>query len=116
MHRTKPGSIAMDPQLFELVEPVVVFTTMLGVAFGVKLLVWGKGPIRRKHLPPTDPDLAQRVTELEERAADLTVLVDQQATQLEEVHERLDFTERMLARRAGPDRAALDSPRSATPV
>ena len=37
----------MDPQLYNLLEPAFVFATLLGTAFGVKLLIWGKGPIRR---------------------------------------------------------------------
>lgn len=90
----------MDFQLFQLVEPAVVVATMLGVVFGVKLLVWGKGPIRgKRRLGGTD--LARRLAEVEEHTAELASLVDHQVTQLEDIQERLDFAERMLTQPVG---------------
>ena len=56
----------MDLMLFDLLEPVVVFATLLGTAFGVKMLVWGKGPIKRLKRSADDPAIGQRLTRLEE--------------------------------------------------
>jgi hypothetical protein len=100
----------MDAYLFELLEPAVVFATMLGAAFGVKLLVWGKGPIRRRRLRPEDPVLEQRIARLEERLEQSSELISHQANQLDDVNERLDFTERMLTRQRAEEPKALEQP------
>lgn len=106
----------MDPQLYDLIEPAVIFATLLGTAFGVKLLVWGKGPIRRpRHLPDSD-GLEQRVADLEGRCEQWAELAERQAQQLEDVHERLEFTERMLTRQRSETPRALRNPDSPTPL
>ena len=86
----------MDPQLFGLLEPVAVFAMLLGFGFGVKMLIWGKGPIRRIRRPPEDPALGARIAELEVRSEQWAELMAQQRDLLEELVERQDFTERML--------------------
>ncbi|MGD8727702.1 MAG: hypothetical protein PVH40_08660 [Gemmatimonadales bacterium] len=91
----------MDPQLYELIEPAIVFATLLGTAFGAKLLIWGKGPIRRAKPAEDHPALERRMAELEER---LSGIAEQQEYRLAELEERLDFTERVLTqqRAEGP--------------
>jgi hypothetical protein len=76
----------------------VVVATLLGGAFGVKLLVWGKGPIRR-FSGTRDPETGERFPEIDERVQQLAELVSEQSRLLEELHERLDFTERVLTQR-----------------
>jgi hypothetical protein len=100
----------MDPLLIDLLEPAVVFGTLLGVAFGVKLLIWGKGPIRRLKGSGQHPDLERRVAELEERWEQWSELTAQQADQIAEVEERLDFAERLLTRQRAEQPPALDPP------
>ena len=100
----------MDPNLFELLEPAAVFAMLLGVAFGVKLLVWGKGPIRRIRRHPEDPALEQRIVELEERSEQWAELMAQQRDLLEELVERQDFTERMLTQQRMEGPKALEKP------
>jgi transposase len=98
----------MDPLLIDLLEPAVVFATMLGAAFGVKLLIWGKGPIKRRRLPPEDPALEQRVADLEERLERSSELLSYQANQLDDLNERLEFHERVIARQRAEEPKALD--------
>ncbi len=106
----------MDPALVELLEPAVVFATLLGTAFGVKLLVWGKGPIKQIRGQKGSSDLDQRMLDLEERAEHSAYLVEQQTAKIEDLEERLDFAERMLTR-GSPDRPrALENPEPATPA
>ncbi len=104
----------MDPQLYDLIEPTVIFATLLGTAFGVKLLIWGKGPIRGLRRPPEQDGLEQRVAELEERCEQWSELAARQADQLEDLHERLEFTERMLTRQRSETPQALRNPDSPT--
>jgi hypothetical protein len=106
----------MDPQLYNLIEPAVVFATLFGVAFGVKLLVWGKGPIKQVRRGAPDPALEQRLVRLEERWEQVSELIVDQAQKLEEHDERLDFTERMLTRQRSEDVKALAKPEESTPV
>ena len=89
----------MDPFIADLLEPAVVFATLLGTAFGVKLLIWGKGPLRRSRGAPEYRALEQRFAELEERLVQVSELVVQQSEQLAETQERLDFAERVLTQR-----------------
>jgi uncharacterized coiled-coil protein SlyX len=104
----------MDPILYDLLEPVVIFATLLGTAFGVKLLIWGKGPIRRIRRSEDDPAPAQRITELEDRVERSNDVIAHQAEQLDELNERLDFTERMLTRQRAEPPKALDGPNRET--
>ena len=106
----------MDPMLVDLFEPVVVFATLLGTAFGVKLLIWGKGPIKRLRRPAEDEVLAHRLADMEERWEQWSGLAAQQADQLAELEERLDFAERLLTRSRMEDAKALESPDKSTPA
>ncbi len=100
----------MDPLIFELVEPAAVFAMLLGVAFGVKLLIWGKGPLRQIRRSSGSPALEQRIAELEERSEQWAELMAQQRDLLEEVVERQDFAERMLTQQRMEEPKALEKP------
>lgn len=100
----------MDPLLIDLLEPAVVFATLIGTAFGVKLLIWGKGPIKRRRFSPQDPALEQRIAELEERVEHSSELLGYQANQLDDLNERLDFHERMIARQRAGESKSLENP------
>jgi hypothetical protein len=100
----------MDPALVDLLEPVVAFATILGIAFGVKLLIWGKGPIRQIRRGAASPEQEQRLAELEERMERLAEQMMRQADRLEDHDERLDFTERMLTRHRAEEPRALRDP------
>lgn len=88
----------------------VVVATLLGTAFAVKLLVWGKGPIRRIRGGPDEADSNAQVAELEDHIRELSALVREQSEQLEDYHERLDFAERMLTRQRSDDPRGLEPP------
>lgn len=90
----------------------VVIATLMGTALGVKLLVWGKGPIRKLRGGAGDPD-AERVAELEQRIDKLAEFVRDQSRLIEDVHERLDFTERVLTQKKADDAPALEPPAGA---
>ncbi|UCG85274.1 MAG: hypothetical protein JSW71_15225, partial [Gemmatimonadota bacterium] len=92
--------------------PAVVFATLLGTAFGVKLLIWGKGPIRRPRGTPHQTELERRVVELEERCEQWSELTSQQADLIAEIEERLDFAERLLTRQRAEQPRGLEPPES----
>jgi hypothetical protein len=100
----------MDPAVMNLIEPVVVFATLLGMAFGVKILVWGKGPIRRVRPPTEAPGLEQRLGSIEERLERTAAMIGHVADQVADVDERLEFTERMLSRQRMDEPKALERP------
>lgn len=100
----------MNPMLFELLEPAVVFATLLGTAFGVKLLIWGKGPIRRVRRGEESAALAERIAELEERLEQSNEMVANQAALLDDVIERVDFAERMLTRQRNEQPKRIEGP------
>ena len=87
----------------------VVMATLFGAALGVKFLVWGKGPLRRLR-GTTDPATEDRLAEVEERVRQLADFVSEQSQRLEEYHERLDFTERMLTQRQLAESKTGDRP------
>jgi len=101
----------MDPHLYDLLEPAIVFATLLGTAFGVKLLIWGKGPIRRIRHSADHPALEQRVAELESRWEQVSELMLHQTDRLTEAEERLDFAERMLTRQRADEPQGLEPPK-----
>lgn len=101
--------------LVGLLEPIVVMGSLLGLAFGVKLLIWGKGPLRQIRRGG-NPALEPRVAELEERSEHSSEVIAQQAELLEELVERLDFAERMLTRQRMDEPRALEKPQESTPV
>jgi hypothetical protein len=105
----------MAVYMFDLLEPIVVIGSLLGLAFGVKLLVWGKGPLRQIRRGGS-PALEQRVAELEGRSEHSADLLMQQGELLEDLVERLDFAERMLTRQRADEPRALEKPEESTPV
>jgi hypothetical protein len=74
----------------------------------VKLLVWGKAPIKRLRSGAGDPETDERLAELEQRVEQMSEFMRDQAQALEDYHERLDFAERMLTQR-GEEPKALES-------
>ena len=100
----------MDPFIADLLEPAVVFATLLGTAFGVKLLIWGKGPLRKVRGGPEHRALEQRLTDMEEQLEQVSDLLARQSEQLAETQERLDFTERVLTQRRIEEPKAVDRP------
>ncbi len=97
----------MDAHLFGLIEPAVVFATLLGTAFGVKMLIWGKGPIRKGKAPEDRQALEQRMAEFETHLLDVAA---RQEDRLTEIEERLDFTERVLTQRQAETPKAIEPP------
>ena len=102
----------MNPDLYHLFEPAVVFATLLGTAFGVKLLIWGKGPIRRIRRTADSPALEQRMADLEDRVGEY---LSHQSDRLAEIEERLDFTERVLTRQREAAPRPLANPEQQPP-
>jgi hypothetical protein len=99
----------MDPHLFGLIEPAVVFATLLGTAFGVKLLIWGKGPIRKVKASENPQALEQRMADLEDHLLEVAA---RQEDRLTEIEERLDFTERVLTQKQAESPKAIKPPES----
>ena len=106
----------MDPALAELLEPAVVFATLLGTAYCVKLMVWGKGPLKQIRAQGGSADLDQRTVDLEERAEHSSFLMEHQAAKIDDLEERLDFAERLLTRENAQRPRALERPEATTPV
>jgi hypothetical protein len=79
----------------------VVVATLIGTAFGVKLLVWGKEPFKKLRSGATDVNTEERLAELEEHVSELSALVREQSVQLADYDERLDFAERVIAQQRG---------------
>lgn len=88
----------------------VVFGTMFASAFGLKYLIWGKGPIRRRRGGGEDAAADERLLELEERVQQLSEIVRDQSLALDEYHERLDFAERVIAQRVSDEPKILKPP------
>lgn len=84
----------MHPDFYQLIEMGAGILTLLGLGLGVKLLVWDL-PTRRFRR------LEQRITELEERQLHVLDAVMQHDERLEDYDDRLDFGERLLARKRG---------------
>ncbi len=102
----------MDPQIFALIEPIIILTFLSGLAVGVKHMIWGKGPLRRVKGGENVSGLEQRVTELEDLLEQQHVeLLDRQA----DLEERLEFAERMLTQRRQQQLDSPPEPRVATP-
>lgn len=89
----------------------IVVATIVGTAFGVKLLVWGKGPLKGIRAGRGGPVNDARLIELEDRVEQLSDTVRDQAEVLAEYQARLDFTERLLERHKGDEAASLAPPR-----
>ena len=86
----------------------VVLATLMGTVFGIKLLGWGKGPIKRLRSGAADPETDERLAELEQRVEQMSEFMGDQAQALEDYHERLDFTERMLTQQRAEEQKALE--------
>ena len=86
----------------------VVIGTLLGSAFGLKLLIWGKTPIQRLREGPDEA----RIAELQDQIDDLTTLAADQARVLDDLQDRMDFTERLLARSEHEPPSAIAPPPS----
>ena len=103
----------MDPQLFELIEPIIILTFISGLAVGVKHMIWGKGPLRKVKGGERDGALEHRVAELEDLLEQQHIeLLDRQA----DLEERLEFAERMLTQRRQQQLDSPSEPHVATPV
>jgi len=90
----------MDPQIIDLIEGPLIISFLVGISYVVKLMFWGKGPIRRLKGSAEPEALERRIAELEERwEHHLSQVESLHAGRLEELEERVDFTERLLAQR-----------------
>jgi hypothetical protein len=88
----------VDPALYQLIEPVVVLGTLLGLSFGVKYLIWGKGPIRRRK-QISDDDLTARVADIEQQVRRrFAEFAELHGSRIADLEERLDFAERLLTK------------------
>jgi hypothetical protein len=105
----------MDPDLFQGVAVVLaVMIPLLGVSIGGLLLLsrsnLGQALAKRIAGEHDSPMLREQVRTFQEDLADLR-------TQLQEMHERLDFTERLLARpEEARDAATRQSPGPVKPI
>lgn len=103
----------MDPQLFGLVEPIVILSFLGALTYGAKTMIWGKGPIRQLKKKEETGALERRIAELED-------LLEQHHLELLDRHadleERLDFAERMLTQREYKALNAQEESKVPTPV
>ena len=103
----------MDPQLFGLLEPIVILSFLGALAYGAKAMIWGRGPVRKLKNDEYIRALEQRVTDLEDLLEQQHVeLLDRQA----DLEERLEFAERMLTQRRQQQLESPPEPRASTPV
>ncbi len=103
----------MDPQLFSLLEPIVILSFLGALTFGAKTMIWGKGPLRSAKGAEHHGALEQRVADLEDLLEQQHVeFIDRQA----DLEERLDFAERMLAQQRQPQLGSPPESRVPTPV
>ena len=98
--------------LLDVLEPAIVFATLLGTAFGVKLLIWGKGPIRKAPAPEDRQALEQRLAEIEEHVSDFA---SRQEYRMAELEERLDFAERVLTQQREEAPRGIEPPSPQSP-
>jgi hypothetical protein len=61
----------------------VVFAALMGTAFCVKLLVWGKAPIKRLRSGAGDPETDERLAELEQRVEQMSEFMREEPKALE---------------------------------
>ena len=103
----------MDPQLFGLLEPIVILSFLGALTYGAKVMIWGKGPVRKIKGGEDVEALKQRVAELED-------LLEQQHLEVLDRHsdleERLEFAERMLTQNKAKALQAPSEPQTPTPV
>jgi hypothetical protein len=103
----------MDPQLFGLLEPIVILSFLGALTYGAKVMVWGKGPVRKLKGSEDSEALKQRI-------AELVALLEQQHLEVLDRHadleERLEFAERMLTQNRANELEAPSEPGVAKPV
>lgn len=88
------GSVIIGGGPPEWIAPVAVLTLVIIVA-GILLFPMARAWARRLEAESQNPALLDEVNQLRERVADL----EEGAGRMHELEERLDFAERMLARR-----------------
>lgn len=103
----------MDPMLVEMFEGPIILATLVGLAYAVKVMFWGRGPIRRVKGSPERQALEERLTELEDRCEHLEA---HHVERMADLEERLDFAERVLAQQQRPELRAPREPEVSTPV
>ena len=103
----------MDPMLIHTLEGPIVLGTLVGLAYVVKIMVWGKGPLRRIKGSAQQQALEERLADVEDRWEQLEV---HHAGQLADLDERLDFAERLLSQQQMHKLRALGEPEVSTPV
>jgi hypothetical protein len=102
----------MDPQLFGLLEPIVILSFLGALTYGAKVMIWGKGPVRKLKSSDDTEALKQRIAELED-------LLEQQHLEVLDRHadleERLEFAERMLTQNRAKELEAPSESQVSTP-
>ncbi len=103
----------MDPQLFGLIEPIVILSFLGLLTYGAKVMIWGRGPLRKLKDSEDTEGLKQRIAELED-------LLEQQHLEVLDRHadleERLEFAERMLTQNRVKELEAPSEQEASTPV
>lgn len=94
----------------------IVMATLIGTAFGVKVLIWGTKPLRRLGRAADHSADDERIRELEDRLGQVAELLVDQRERLDDHDERLDFAERLLARGQADEPRPIEPPRESTPV
>ncbi len=88
----------------------VVIATFIGASFGIKFLIWGKGPIKKLRSGSAGGEAEIRISELEEQVRQLSDQVNDQALTLEDYQERLDFAERVIAQGRNGEARGINPP------
>lgn len=87
----------------EWLAPVIVMS-LVAVIIGILLYPMARAWARRTEAGAQDPGLLDEVHHLRERVADL----ESQAARMQELEERVDFTERLLSQQREPLRLPRD--------
>jgi hypothetical protein len=96
----------VDPEILEVAS---IFAILTGVAWAVKLIFLGRGPIRRRPDAAQEDAMERRIAEVEDRIEQhLAAMNESHRDQLLELEDRLDFAERLLAQQK--DRGELPPP------
>jgi hypothetical protein len=103
----------MDPILLDYLEGPVILATLVGLTYVVKVMFWGRGPIRRVKGSVQQQALEERLADVEDRWEQLEA---HHAGQLADLEGRLDFAERLLAQQQTPRLHAPEEPEVPTPV
>jgi hypothetical protein len=103
----------MDPVLLDYLEGPVILATLVGLTYVVKVMFWGRGPIRRVKGGAQQQAVEERLADLEDRWEHLEA---HHAEQVADLEGRLDFAERLLAQQQMPKLHAPEKPEVSTPV